>query len=203
MLRLRELIVIPHEGEFVVIAGNQRLEAAKAVGMQTLPCKVLAEDTAPAKLREYAIKDNLPFGEDDWEILTEQWDPIELSEWGLECKSEQKTSELSKVEFTDMYYKPSRFDDLALSDCIDTSLFDKKVDFIEKSKLTKEQKQQMKMFAYRFLKIDFEAVADYYTYNATQEERDVIERLRLVLLDSGHIDGFIQDRLLDIIKAAE
>lgn len=56
MLRLRELIVVPHGGRFVVIAGNQRLEAAKAVGMETLPCKVLSADTEPAKLREYAIK---------------------------------------------------------------------------------------------------------------------------------------------------
>lgn len=80
MLRLRELIVIPHDGAFIVIAGNQRLEAAKAVGMETLPCKVLPADTDPAKLREHAIKDNLPFGEDDWEILTTDWDPLELSE---------------------------------------------------------------------------------------------------------------------------
>lgn len=203
MLRLRELIVIPHNGEFIVIAGNQRLEAAKAVGMTALPCKVLPSDTDPAKLREYAIKDNLPFGEDDWEVLTTEWNPLELSEWGLECKAEQKTSELSKVEFSDIYYKPSRFENLTLKDCIDTSLFDKKSDFIEKSKLTKEQKQTMKMFAYRFLKIDFEAVADYYTHNASDEEREVLARLRMVLLDSENIDGFIQDDLLRIIKAAE
>ena len=203
MLRLRELIVVPHGGQFIVIAGNQRLEAAKTVGMETLPCKVLPEDTDPAKLREYAIKDNLPFGEDDWEIIASDWDTAELEEWGLECKSEQKTSELSNIEFSDIYYKPSRFENLTLNDCIDRTLFDKKFDFIEKSKLTKEQKETMKMFSYRFLKIDFEAVADYYMYNASKEEREVIERLRLVLLDSGHIDGFIQDRLLNIIKSAE
>jgi 16S rRNA G966 N2-methylase RsmD len=83
MLRLRELIVVPHGVQFVVIAGNQRLEAAKAVGMETLPCKVLTEDTDPAKLREYAIKDNLPFGEDDWEVISSQWDTAELEEWGM------------------------------------------------------------------------------------------------------------------------
>lgn len=203
MLRLRELIVVPHGGGYVVIAGNQRLEAAKAVGIDALPCKVLPADTDPAKLREYAIKDNLPFGEDDWEVIASDWDTAELEEWGLECKAEQKTSELSKIEFSDTYYKPSRFENLTLKDCIDTSLFDKKSDFIEKSKLKKEQKQTMKMFAYRFLKIDFEAVADYYTHNASDEEREVLARLRMVLLDSGHIDGFIQDDLLRIIKAAE
>ena len=90
MLRLRELIVVPHDGEFVVIAGNQRLEAAKAVGMTALPCKVLSEDTDPAKLREYAIKDNLPFGEDDWEVIATDWDAAELEEWGMSVPEKWK-----------------------------------------------------------------------------------------------------------------
>lgn len=83
MLQLRELIVVENGDEFIVIAGNQRLEAAKAVGMEKLPCKVLPEDTDPAKLREYAIKDNLPFGEDDWEVIASDWDTAELEEWGM------------------------------------------------------------------------------------------------------------------------
>jgi site-specific DNA-methyltransferase (adenine-specific) len=98
MLRLRELIVIPHDGEFVVIAGNQRLEAAKAVGMTALPCKVLPADTEPAKLREYAIKDNLPFGEDDWEVIASDWDTAELEEWGMSVPDEWKDTKKAKED---------------------------------------------------------------------------------------------------------
>lgn len=90
MLRLRELIVVPHGDGYVVIAGNQRLEAAKAVGMTALPCKVLPADTDPAKLREYAIKDNLPFGEDDWEVIASDWDTAELEEWGMSVPEKWK-----------------------------------------------------------------------------------------------------------------
>ena len=90
MLRLRELIVVPHGEGYVVIAGNQRLEAAKAVGMTALPCKVLPADTDPAKLREYAIKDNLPFGEDDWEVIASDWDTAELEEWGMSVPDKWK-----------------------------------------------------------------------------------------------------------------
>ena len=90
MLRLRELIVVPHNDGYVVIAGNQRLEAAKAVGMEKLPCKVLPSDTDPAKLREYAIKDNLPFGEDDWEVIASDWNTAELEEWGMSVPEEWK-----------------------------------------------------------------------------------------------------------------
>ena len=52
--------------------------------METVPCKVLPADTPVAKLREYAIKDNNGFGEDDWDILANEWDAEELQEWGME-----------------------------------------------------------------------------------------------------------------------
>jgi len=84
MLKLRELIVVEHGKKFVVIGGNMRLRACKELGMETVPCKVLPADTPVAKLREYAIKDNNGFGEDDWDVLANEWDAEELQEWGME-----------------------------------------------------------------------------------------------------------------------
>lgn len=84
MLALRELIVYPHEDKFVVIGGNMRLRACKELGYTELPCKVLPEETPVAKLREYTIKDNQCFGEDDWEVLNAEWDNEELKDWGVE-----------------------------------------------------------------------------------------------------------------------
>lgn len=101
MLRLRELICVEHPDGPVVICGNQRLEAAKALGWDTLPCKVLPADTDPAKLREYAIKDNLPFGEDDWEIIASDWDTSELEEWGMSVPEEWKAEEFENKEITE------------------------------------------------------------------------------------------------------
>ena len=66
-------------------------------------------------------------------------------------------------------------------------------------KLTDEQKEVLKMFAFRFIKIDFENVANYYYFNAGNEEQKAIERLRLVLVDGG-IEGFIEDDLLKIME---
>ena len=98
MLRLRELICVEHPDGPVVIAGNQRLEAAKALGWETLPCKVLPADTDPAKLREYAIKDNLPFGDDDWEVIASDWDAAELAEWGMSVPSEWKDTKKAEED---------------------------------------------------------------------------------------------------------
>lgn len=84
MLKLRELLVVEHGSKFVVIGGNMRLRACKELGMETIPCKVLPADTPVAKLREYAIKDNNGFGEDDWDVLANEWDAQELEDWGVE-----------------------------------------------------------------------------------------------------------------------
>lgn len=55
----------------------------------------------------------------------------------------------------------------------------------------------LKWFAYRFIKIDFETVANYYFECESEEEKKVIERLRLVLTDNG-VGGFIEDDMLKI-----
>ena len=92
MLELRELIVFPVNGHYIVIAGNMRLRAIKELGHQEAPCKVLDEKTPVEKLQAYAIKDNVSFGDNDWDILANEWDQEQLIEWG--------------VEFIDFSYNP-------------------------------------------------------------------------------------------------
>ena len=84
MLELRELIVVPSGKTFVVIAGNMRLRAMESLGYKEAPCKVLDADTPVEKLKAYTIKDNVGFGEHDWDALANEWDAAELSDWGLD-----------------------------------------------------------------------------------------------------------------------
>lgn len=84
MLSLRELIVMPHGKKYVVIGGNMRLRACLDLGYTEIPCKVLDSDTPAEKMREYAIKDNNGFGQDDWDALANEWDEEELKGWGME-----------------------------------------------------------------------------------------------------------------------
>ena len=69
MLQLRELIVYPYNDKYIVVCGNLRLRACKELGYTELPCKILSEDTPTIKLREYATKDNVSFGENDMDCL--------------------------------------------------------------------------------------------------------------------------------------
>lgn len=100
MTEARDLLVFPHGGEYVVIGGNMRLRAYQELGWKEVPCCVLPEDMPVEKLREITIKDNLPFGEDDWDLLANEWDSRELDDWGFDVWQEpekgQEKSEKGK-----------------------------------------------------------------------------------------------------------
>jgi ParB-like nuclease domain len=84
MLELRELIVFPLGKDVVIIGGNMRFRAAEELGFKELPCKVLSPDTPIEKLRAITIKDNVPFGQWDMDILANEWDMSELEGWGMD-----------------------------------------------------------------------------------------------------------------------
>lgn len=97
MLQLREIIVYPYpEGRYVVVCGNLRFRACKELGYTELPCKVLDVDTDVRKLREYATKDNVNFGENDLDSMTNDWDRGELAGWGVEFAPEKPTDEFKE-----------------------------------------------------------------------------------------------------------
>lgn len=90
MLELRELIVFPYpEGRYIVVCGNLRLRACKELGYSELPCKILNPKTEMRKLREYATKDNVNFGENDFDVMNNEWDTNELADWGVEFAPEK------------------------------------------------------------------------------------------------------------------
>jgi hypothetical protein len=84
MLQKRPLVCFTDtDGKFVVLGGNMRLKAAKEAGMNTLPI-ILADDWTEEQKAEFLIKDNVGFGEWDWEQLANEWDSEKLDEWGLD-----------------------------------------------------------------------------------------------------------------------
>lgn len=96
MLSLRELIVYPHEGKYVIIGGHHKFKAGKELGMKEYPCKILDPGTPAAKLREIASKDNLSFAENDMDIMEHEWDRGELEDWGIEFAPEKPRDEFKE-----------------------------------------------------------------------------------------------------------
>ena len=86
MLEKRPLVCFTDtDGKVVVLGGNMRLKAAQELGMKDLPV-ILADDWTEEQKAEFLIKNNVGFGEWDWDDLANNWDAQELIEWGLDIK---------------------------------------------------------------------------------------------------------------------
>ena len=194
MLKLRPIVV---DEKFMVLGGNMRLKASKDAGLKEVWIEV-AEGLTEEQKKEFIVKDNVGFGEWEWDMLANEWEVEDLENWGLNVPTIKNTELLSSLEYDPVYYEPKKKPKINLNDCIDISKCTEKIDALNLFDLTDEQKEILKVFAYRFIKIDFENVANYYEYNATEEEKKAIERLRLVLTDNG-VNGFVEDDLIKIM----
>lgn len=78
MLEVRPIAV---KSDYTVLGGNMRLRAAKAAGMTQIPV-IFTNGWTEQQQREFIIKDNVGFGEWDWEAIANEWP--EAPEWGLD-----------------------------------------------------------------------------------------------------------------------
>lgn len=101
MLQLRELVAYENNGKLVVILGNMRYRAMKELGYKDAPVKVLPAETDAKKLRAYIQKDNIAFGQNDWDLLGNEWDVEELQDFGLECDFLEKEDDIDLDEMFD------------------------------------------------------------------------------------------------------
>lgn len=79
----RPLILSDRTGELVVLAGNQRLRAAKAVGLTEVPTIVIPNLTEERE-KEIVIRDNVSNGRWDMDALANDFDLQDLADWGVD-----------------------------------------------------------------------------------------------------------------------
>ena len=104
MLNKRPLVCFTDkDGKYVVLGGNMRLKASKEIGLKELPI-VLADEWTEEQKAEFLIKDNVGFGEWDWDQLTSEWDAEKLDEWGLDVPEFDSPIEIEAEE--DNYEMP-------------------------------------------------------------------------------------------------
>lgn len=80
MLELRPIVIDENN---MVLGGNMRLKACLEAGLTDVPV-IHANNLTEAQKKEFIIKDNISFGEHDWDALANEWNIIEFDEWGLD-----------------------------------------------------------------------------------------------------------------------
>lgn len=116
MMELRPIVYIAHENKNIVIGGNMRLKAIKELGYKEIPESWTknATNLNDKERREFVIKDNVAFGNDDWDMIANEWDSDQLEGWGvyLPLSTEDKENvAISSKNFID------EFNEIKNEDC--------------------------------------------------------------------------------------
>ncbi len=93
----RPLILSNRTGELVILAGNQRYKASKALGLKEVPT-ILLEGLSEEREKEIIIRDNVENGEWNIDMLANEWNPDDLISWGVELPDIQTTTEIIEDE---------------------------------------------------------------------------------------------------------
>ena len=93
MLEKRPIVV---NENMVILGGNMRFKACKHAGLKEVWIDV-AEGWTQEKQDEFTIKDNLNFGDWDWDNLANDWPEAALNDWGLDVwqTEEANTEEIN------------------------------------------------------------------------------------------------------------
>jgi len=111
MLELRPIVVDENN---IILGGNMRYKACIEAGLKEIYI-LKAEDLTQQQKDEFIVKDNVGFGEWDWDILANEWDTEKLQDWGLDLPLDVSVQELEAEE--DDYEIPNEINtDIVLGD---------------------------------------------------------------------------------------
>lgn len=115
MLEVRPIVV---DDDMVILGGNMRLKACIEAGLEEIFI-IRFEDLTDEQKEEFIVKDNVGFGEWDFDILKNEWDKDKLLEWGMDLPKESKLEDDIKADEVNSIY-------------VETSNKDKQKDIYEK-----------------------------------------------------------------------
>ena len=101
MMALRPIII---NKDNVILGGNMRFKALKELNYKDIPEDWIkrAEDLTEEETRRFIIADNVGFGEHDWDMLANEWDVVELFDWGLDLPLDfDKPLEAEEDDYTE------------------------------------------------------------------------------------------------------
>ncbi len=180
MLKLRPIVV---NKEWVVLGGNMRLKACIDAGLKEVWI-LQADELTEDQEKEFVIKDNVGFGEWDWDVLGNDWEQQELEDWGLdgfpfEKEAEEEEKYTRKIEAPT--YKPNNKKP-KIKDLYDDSKYQELINNINKADISEEEKKLLITTAQRHIVFDYSKIADYYAHS-DKDVQLLMEESALVIID--------------------
>lgn len=180
-----------------ILAGHTRYKASKKLGLKEVPV-IVASNLSEIQGREFRLVDNRvgEYATWDTDLLREELDAIsneDLSQFyefddllnsiideGESSPITDDTTYTQKVEIP--IYTPDMNNDVSEEQLVNTEYFDKLISEINKAKIPEKARKFLILSAYRHLRFDYTAIADYYA-KADKTVQDLMERSGLVIID--------------------
>jgi len=187
MLDVRPIVV---DDDMIVLGGNMRLKACKEAGLKEVSI-IRFNNLSEEKKKEFIVKDNVGYGEWDFDILLTDWNKEDLLDWGMDLpKSVNLDGYTKKIEAP--VYEPSD-EKPFLDDLFDLTKYNELIDEIEKSDLDNNIKVFLRYAASRHIVFNYNKIADYYAHS-DKDLQELMENSALVIIDFDRAieNGFVE-----------
>jgi len=182
MLELRPIVVAE---DMTILGGNMRYKACIDAGLKEVPVTI-AKGLTDAQKQEFIVKDNVGFGEWEWDMLANEWDSVQLAEWGLDVwENQDDVIEEEEETYTRKIVAPTyepKNKKPKLEDLFNTDKADELIHKIKQAKLSEEETLFLSHCALRHTVYDYSKIADFYAHSS-KEIQKLMEDSALVIID--------------------
>ena len=194
MLKLRPVVV---DENMVILGGNMRHRACIEAGLKEVWVEV-ANGLTEEQKQEFIIKDNASFGEWEWDMLSNEWNTVDLENWGIDvwqnsddildfAKEEKYTQTITSPVYEIKGTKPK------IKDLYNDTKTNELIDKIKSSKLNKDEQEFLINAAHRHRVFDYSKIAEYFAHSS-KEVQHLMELSALVIIDYDKAieNGYVQ-----------
>jgi hypothetical protein len=185
MMEKRPIVCVTDvDGKLYPLGGNMRLKALIELKYKDIPDSwvTMADEWTEEQRREFLIKDNVGFGEWDWDMIANEWDAEQVEEWGLDVPrmvGEDDGTYTTKVESP--IYEP-KGEKPKESELYNLGKYNELMDKINASNLSDEKKLFLQLAATRHIEFNYGKIAEFYSHE-DKEAQELMEDNALVIID--------------------
>jgi len=188
MLEIRPIVV---NADMIVLGGNMRLKACKEAGLKEVPV-IFADDLTEDEQKQFIIKDNVGFGEWDWDMIANEWDEVQLEEWGLDIPDLNNIDDTYTSKVESPIYEPKE-EKPNEGELYNLGKYKELMDKIALADLSDEKRIFLQMAATRHIEFNYAKIAEFYSHE-DEEMQQIMEDSALVIIDYNKAIelGFVQ-----------
>lgn len=177
MAAVRPIVV---NEDMVVLGGNMRLRAMQEAGWTD--CMVQVVSWSEEKQKEFIIKDNVGYGDWDWDTLANKWDSEDLEAWGLDVPDLKESSDEAYSAKVESPIYEMKGEKPKPEDLYNLGKYTELMDKINNSDISDKEKILLQLAATRHIVFDYSKIAEYYAHSDSQIQ-SLMEDSAMVIID--------------------